>query len=178
VGFKNLHWLCVNRFFHFLFCVSPFIMVSSRYYYPKAYKEKVVSYYYRHRPSATYSSVAKQFGIAGGHFTVSRWIKQSHRTKPRRRSGRPPTLSRQEIYHLIERRIRTTNKAHKPINYKQIHTAVQQQVGKSISLRTIQRIGKETCGIKFKSTITRTPQERKYNPPIPSIKLSPSTTIC
>ena len=172
----NFPFTSFDRHQHFLFFLSPSPMVSSHRYYSKDFKERVVKYYHDHRSSFSFTDVAKLFGVAGGRMTVSRWYKQflsyKKQVKTKERTGRPTLWSRAQMNKFITRKIKSKNRLHEPIHYTTLQQEMKEESEGKLSLRTIQRYGKEKLGIKNKPTITRTAQEYKFSPHLTCTHLS------
>jgi hypothetical protein len=76
-------------------------------------------------------------------------------------SGRRVILTPQQVQQYIVRPIRRRNQAHMAIEYPELKEDIEQKVGHPVSVRTIQRHGREEGGITYDTTVARTEQERK-----------------
>jgi hypothetical protein len=76
--------------------------------------------------------------------------------------GRPSILQPAEIKQHIGTTVRSYNRQHQSVHYPDLLTPVREATGTSLSLRTLQRYGKETLHIKNKRTKKRTQRERKH----------------
>src|SRR4029077_20140149 len=56
---------------------------------------------------------------------------------------------------------RKRNREGKPIQYRDVLAPLQEQTGKRVSLRTVQRVGKENADVNSKPTINKTKWECK-----------------
>lgn len=111
------------------------------------------------------TTLSQQYNIKGGRMTISRWLQQwdgSPESLERREgSGRPTILTPKEVKDNIQLPIRNKNRSFKPVHYPQLHATILQKTEKQVSLRTVQRYGKEQLGVKQIRTKKRTAQERK-----------------
>ena len=123
----------------------------------------ILTLYSSNKNKHTFKSLALEYNIKGGRDVVARWYHQWDGTpqslERKKGSGRPSVLTSQQVNEYIRMPIRNKNRSSKPIHYPQLHTSIQQKTGKQISLRTIQKIGKEKLGVKQKRTKKRTSQE-------------------
>jgi hypothetical protein len=140
-------------------------MPPSSHYYPPEYKHSVLLFYKSQNKPRSFRSVAKHFGIKGGHQLISQWYTQWNGTpaslEPKSKSGRPPVLSKLEVRDYIGNKITNANRKPEPINYSQIIPSITRELGKKISLRTVQRYGQKIAKAKSKTSIKRTPRECK-----------------
>ena len=58
-------------------------------------------------------------------------------------AGRPRALSKREVQQHVRTPILRANRAHKAVHYSKLLPGVQQKTGKELSLRTLQRYGKD-----------------------------------
>jgi transposase len=105
--------------------------------------------------------------VKGGKRTLIRWHQRWDGTaaslKQQQRSGRPCTLTPAEVSRHIRAPILAANRAHRAIHYSDIWRQVETKTGKKITLRTVQRTGKETLAIKERTTRKRTQAECQCN---------------
>jgi transposase len=128
-------------------------------------KHDILTLYSSNDSNYTFESLAHQYNIKGGKNVIWRWYQQWNGTpqslERKKGSGRPTLLSSQQVNDYIRTPIRNKNRSFKPIHYTQLHSSIQQKTGKQISLRTVQRCGKEKLGVQQKRTKKRTAQECK-----------------
>jgi transposase len=140
-------------------------MNSLSRYYDAVFKQRVVEYYLQNQPNLSFRYVANIFQIKGGHATVKRWFDRYNGTvsslQQRYRSGRPPILNKQKINQYITEPIRSYNRRSHTIDYRQITNYVRQKTNINVSLRTVERYGKN-AGIKPMKSIKRTYTECEY----------------
>jgi len=139
--------------------------------YTSAFKDRVLRQYCVGVRGHTFADLARVNGIKGGESVVRKWY---HRWKGnalslqrKAVSGRPRVLTPSQVVRYILRPIESRNQKHQPVHYTELKGPVEKAVGHSVSVRTIQRRGKEETGCRIQSTIPRTPQERTiftYNP--------------
>ena len=117
--------------------------------------------------SATHSFVAlaQRHGIAGGAKVLQRWHARWDATaasmKEGKSSGRPRVLNRAQVSRHVRAPILAANRAHRAIHYSELLPTVRQKTGTEVSLRSLQRYGKEELGAKQKHTKKRTAAESK-----------------
>ena len=75
-------------------------------------------------------------------------------------------LTPAQVARLIVKPIRRCNRNHVAVEYHELKEAVEQEVGHSVSMRTLRRYGKEEGNVHCESTIPRTPDERTSGLPI------------
>ena len=133
--------------------------------YPIPFKHHILTQYQPYCCASGFEALAKQFGINGGGSTIKHWFDrwdgtpESLESKPS--TGRPTILSSREIHQYIGIPIKRKNRKPEAVHYTELVDTLQEETGKKVSLRTIQRYGKEQEGIKEKRTKKRTSQERK-----------------
>jgi transposase-like protein len=132
--------------------------------YTPAFKHAVLREYCAGNRSHSFRALARRFKVHGGKSTISAWYRlwngTPHSLERRHGSGRKASLTREQVGRLIVKPIRRCNRNHVAVEYHDLQEAVEEKVTHPVSLRTIQRYGKEAGGIQFHSTIPRTPQER------------------
>ena len=133
--------------------------------YPTHFKHSILTHYQPNCRGNGFEALAKQFGIKGGGRTIKywydRWDGSAGSLEPKPSTGRPSILSSSEISQYIGTPIKRKNRKPEAVHYTELIDTVQEKTGKEVSLRTIQRYGREREGIKEKRTKKRTRQERK-----------------
>lgn len=131
---------------------------------PPELKHFILTKYQSNRRGYGFDSLAQQYGIEGGGRTLQRWYDQWDGTveslKRKPGSGRPMLLNEEEIHQYITTPIRKKNRSSCPVRYRDVLQPLRENTGKSPSLRTVRRYGKENAGINAKRTIKKTPWER------------------
>jgi transposase len=129
-------------------------------------KHDILKLYSPYDRSNTFEALAQQYNIKGGARVVQNWYHQwtgSPKSLERKRgSGRAKSLTSRQVKDLMQIPIRNKNRASVPIHYPEIHSSIIEKTGKTISLRTVQRMGKEKLGAKQKRTNKRTAVESKH----------------
>ena len=69
-------------------------------------------------------------------------------------------LTPAQVARLIVKPIRRCNRNHVAVEYPELKERVEQEVGHSVSVRTIQRYGREEGKVQDQTTIARAPMER------------------
>ncbi|CAF3898161.1 unnamed protein product [Rotaria sp. Silwood1] len=70
----------------------------------------------------------------------------------RSKGGRPRTMTKNEVKQYILGFVTKMNKQFKPVNYRIVQANVESLVNKKVPLSTIQRYGKEECGLRWRKT--------------------------
>jgi transposase len=129
-------------------------------------KHRILSQYQPHCRGAGFGALAARYGVAGGERTVRRWFAAwdgTPRSLQRKSgSGRPRALSGAQATRYIYKPIQRKNRAHRAVHYTQLLPTVRAGTGKAISLRTVQRYGKNLYSAKNKRTEKRTAQECEH----------------
>ncbi len=136
--------------------------------YPPAFKDEVLREYRPGVRGYSFRALARRFKIHGGMSVVQRWYsrwKGSPQSLVRKKgSGGHPVLTAAQARRCILKPIEAKNKKHQAVHYTELKESVEAAVGHSVSVRTIQRRGKEELECKAKPTIARTRQESKSQP--------------
>jgi transposase len=88
-----------------------------------------------------------QFKIQGGAQTIKNWHDRwdgtinSLERKPT--TGRPTILNTRQVKQYITKPIIKKNKQHQSIHYRTLLETIKSKINKSISLRSVQRYGRE-----------------------------------
>jgi transposase len=132
---------------------------------PPEFKHFILTKYQHNRRGHGFDALAQQYGIAGGERTIQRWYEQwdgtPHSMKRMPGSGRPRLLSEEEVQQYITTPIRQKNRMFRPVHYSDVLQPLREKTGKSVSLRTVRRYGKENAGINKKRTNKKTEWECK-----------------
>jgi transposase len=129
-------------------------------------KHHILLEYTPHDASRGFAALARRHAVKGGADVVRRWHQRWDKTsaslqrKPG--SGKAPILNPRQVQQHVQRPIRAANRAHKAVHYSTLLPSVQEKTGTELSLRTLQRYGKEELGAKQKHTKKRTSTERQY----------------
>jgi len=111
----------------------------------------------------SFSALARRHSVSGGSKTVCRWHQRwdgsAASLQEKQRSGRPRKLSSGQVQQYVRRPILAANRAHRPVSYTQLLPSVQAATDPQLSLRTLQRYGKDNLRIKSKATKKRTAVE-------------------
>jgi hypothetical protein len=133
--------------------------------YPTHLKHRILTQYQPNCRGNGFKALAHNYGIKGGGRTIKYWYDRWDGTleslEPKPSTGRPNILSSTEIKQYIGTPIKRKNRRSEPVHYTELIDTIGEKTGKRVSLRTIQRYGREKEGIKEKRTKKRTIQERK-----------------
>jgi transposase len=128
--------------------------MSDRNRYTSIFKHNVLEEYRPGVYGCGFKSLAKRFKIKGGHKLIMDWYRQWDGTVEsldrRYKGGRPRTLTTNEVKHYVLDFVNMMNSQHKPVNYRMVQSNVEAALNKMVPLSTIQRYGKEECGLKWR----------------------------
>jgi transposase len=133
---------------------------------PPELKHFILTQYQYKRHGSGFDALAQRYGIAGGGRTVKDWYDrwdgtiESLKRKPG--AGRPRLLGEEEVTQHITTPIRKKNRQSQPVHYRDVLQPLRENTGKRVSLRTVQRYGKENEGMNLKRTIKKTKWECKF----------------
>jgi transposase len=117
-------------------------------------------------PTHSFAALARRHSIAGGESTVRRWHARwngtPHSLQAHKSTGRPRLLTPAELSRHVRAPVLAANRAHRAVSYTKLLSEVKRKTRKAISLRTLQRAGKEILRIKNKTTIKRTQDECEF----------------
>jgi hypothetical protein len=126
-------------------------------------KHEILLEYQPRSTTHSFPALAARHGVKGGADVVRRWHQQWNGSaaslQHKKGAGRPRILTPAEVQHHIATPIRRKNRAHQPVHYNQLQPTVEQNTGKSVSVQTIRRYGKEEIGAKQKQGKKRTANE-------------------
>lgn len=112
-----------------------------------------------------FAALARRHGVKGGRWVIARWHERwdgsAASLEEQPHSGRPRTLSSREVNQHIRVPILDANRAHAAVHYSDLLPSVRLATGRNMSLRTVQRYGKEELGARDKRTRKRTADERE-----------------
>jgi transposase len=117
-------------------------------------KHEILMEYQRYSRTHSFAALASRHDVNGGGRTIQNWYKRwegiiaslQHRTG----AGRPRILTPEEVEHNVEQPIREANRRAQQVRYSQIAEHLREDTGKSVSDRTVRRIGEEELGGKLK----------------------------
>jgi hypothetical protein len=129
-------------------------------------KNMILTLYRHHDRSSSFSALARRFCIKGGKGTVQRWHRRWNHDAAsllrKKGAGRPRILSKPQVTRYVRQPIQRSNRKHEPIHYSTLLPRVIDNSGKNLSLRTLQRYGKEDAHCRAKRTHIITVNECKY----------------
>ena len=131
--------------------------------YTPQHKHDILSHYRVGSRDASFRALARRFAVQGGDAVILRWYQRWDGTpqslEHKRGAGRPRSLSKKEVQQHVRTPILRANRAHKAVHYPAVAEAVRQKTGREVSLRTVQRYGKEELGAKQRRGKKRTAEE-------------------
>jgi hypothetical protein len=127
------------------------------------FKHDILRQYLPSSHDNSFGALARRYNIKGGRRTIQRWYTRWDGTpaslEQRPEAGRHRLLSAAQIRDIIALPIRNRNRSHHAVHYTELFPTVRDKTGTSVSLRTIQRYGKEIVRARDKSTRSRTAAE-------------------
>lgn len=129
-------------------------------------KHSILLEYSPHSHTHSFSPLSLRHGVMGGGEVIRRWYKRWNHTiaslQPRKKSGRPRILSKEQVVQHILTPIRLANRSHRSIHYTQLIDNVRESTGTNVSIQTMRRYGKKEGGGRMKRGTKRTVDECKY----------------
>lgn len=127
-------------------------------------KHEILLEYSPRSTTHSLAALAHRHAVKGGRRTIENWLARWDGTaaslQRKAVSGRPRSLTPEEVKRHIIAPIRRKNRAHVPVHYTDLQPALEQQTGKKVSIQTIRRYGKEEAGGRLKHGKKRTAEER------------------
>ena len=126
-------------------------------------KQEILREYSPRSTTHSFAALAHRHAVAGGGRTIQNWFARWDGTaaslQHAKGAGRPRSLTAEEVQRHIITPIRRKNRAHQPVHYSELQPAVEEQMGKQVSSRTIRRYGKEEGGGRVTRGKKRTAEE-------------------
>lgn len=126
-------------------------------------KHSILTHYTSRRNDESVDSILARHDVKVSRRSVYAWLKQWDGTvaslKRASVSGRPRALSSGQVKRHVATRIRSCNRSGRPVRYSRLLPVVQTATGQQLSLRTLQRYGKEELGAKQTRGKKRTADE-------------------
>lgn len=114
----------------------------------------------------SFAALAARHAVPGGKQTVQRWHASwdgTPRSLERKQgTGRARVLSRAQVSRHVRAPILAANRAHRAIHYTDLLPRVRAATGSQLSLRSLQRYGKEELGARDKHSKKKTAAESEY----------------
>ena len=115
----------------------------------------------------SFADLAARHAVKGGERVLrnshQRWDGTPASLQHKRGAGRPRALNSTQVQLHVQRPIRAANRAQRAVHYTELLPVVRQRTGTNISLRSLQRYGKEELRARDKQTKKRTRAERQCN---------------
>ena len=122
--------------------------------YTSTFKQNVLKEYRPGVYGCGFKPLAKRFKIKDDHKLIMKWYRQLDGTvqsfNRRSKGGRPRTLTPSEVKHYVLDFLNMMNSQYEPVNYRMVQSNVEASLNKMVLLSTLQRYGKEECGLKWK----------------------------
>lgn len=129
-------------------------------------KHSILTHYTSPFNTQTLSTILSLHDINVNRTTVERWKNvwdgSIQSLQHKQVSGRPRILNQREVTRYVERPLREANRSSTPIRYSSVAKSIRTKINKSISDRTVRRIGKEELGGKMGRGKKRSAEECKY----------------
>jgi transposase len=130
------------------------------------FKHHILTQYEANTRGYGFHALACRYGVSGGGQTIQYWYRawDGSPASLQRKAipGRPRLLTRAQVGRYIRTPIRRRNRSHLPVHYTELQDSIQRSTGKSISLPTIRRHGRQELQAQCKHTRKRTIQECKH----------------
>jgi hypothetical protein len=130
---------------------------------PPEAKHAILCEYSPFSRTHSFAALAARHGVVGGGEVVGRWHQRWDGTpaslQHARGAGRPHVMSEREVQQHVRAPILRANRAHAAVHYPAVATTAQQKTGKQVSLRTVQRYGKEELEARHGRGKKRTAEE-------------------
>jgi hypothetical protein len=127
-------------------------------------KHSILTHYRARSAGQNADDIAALHRVKGGRRVINQWLRRwdgTARSLERRAvSGRPRALSKVQVTRHVAAPIRNSNRAARAVRYPQLLPQVRAATGTEVSLRTLQRYGKEEAGGRKTSGKKRTADER------------------
>ena len=89
----------------------------------------------------------------------TRWNRTPQSLERKEGSGRERTLNRAQVSRHVRAPLLAANRAHRAVHYTELLPRVREKTGAEVSLRTLQRYGKEELGATMRRGKKRTAEE-------------------
>jgi hypothetical protein len=126
-------------------------------------KHHILLEYAPHSATRSFAALAARHAVRGGWRVLLRWHQQwdgSAASLARKAgSGKARALSSRQVQQHVRAPILAANRAHRAIHYTKLLPRVRAATGKQLSLRSLQRYGKEELGAKQRRGKKRTAEE-------------------
>jgi hypothetical protein len=142
-------------------------MVKIKRKYSDDVKKLILNEYKSSKRKTSLRQLEKHYKIGCGNgATIRYWLLQSKHNKSKLKvkenKKRPRILTKHEINIYVKQKIDKCNVNSEPINYVSLYRELPTKIKRKISLRSIQRYGKNILHAKPKQVVTRTLHECKY----------------
>lgn len=129
-------------------------------------KQHILTQYTAHSIDNSYRALSRRYGLASDGRTIKRWMKQWDGTAASlndgHRSGRPRLLTDIEVHNNIHQPVVAANRRHECIDYSSLHRRLTHTIHKRVSLRTVQRYGRQRSGVRGKRARRLSSHERTH----------------
>lgn len=113
------------------------------------------------------TALARRHDIRGGKRTLRNWLQQwdgsAESLKRKPGSGKARVLNRAQVSRHVRAPILAANRAHRAISYAELLPLVRQRTDTEVSLRSLQRYGREELGAMQRRSKKRTAAESEYS---------------
>jgi hypothetical protein len=130
-------------------------------------KHSVLTHYTSPHHHQTLQQILSLHGVTVSRRTVELWKQKWDGTieslQHQAGAGRPRVLSRAQVSRHVATPIRNANRAGRTVHYSTLMEQVTESTAQTMSLRTLQRYGKEECKARSTRGQKRTADESKFN---------------
>ncbi|MDR3390352.1 MAG: hypothetical protein P4L77_01340, partial [Sulfuriferula sp.] len=128
-------------------------------------KHHILLEYAPHDDNRSFAALARRHAVKGGREVVREWHRRwdgsAASLERKAGTGKARVLSRAEVSRHVRAPILAANRAHRAIHYTDVLPRIRAATGKQISLRSVQRYGKEELGARQRRGQKRTADESK-----------------
>lgn len=130
-------------------------------------KHEILLEYSPRTISHNFAALARRHAVPGGGRTIQNWFARWDGTAASLRrkvgTGKQPVLTPTEVQRHIIAPVRRSNRCARQVRYTKVAEGVRQRTGKTVSDRTVQRIGKEQLGARMVRGKKRTADECEHS---------------
>jgi hypothetical protein len=132
-------------------------------------KHSILTHYTQRRKGETLTQILALHDVVASRRSVEKWRQRWNGTisslQHRAASGRPRVLSKAQVLRHVAAPIRNANRAARAVRYPKLLPQVRAESHSNVSLRTLQRYGRDEGGGRKTRGKKRTADECEYTEP-------------